>query len=170
MNPDFEGIVKNYQRMLYQYSLSLTGNHFLAEDIVQETFVTAWRKLPSESEVENMGAWLRAIARRKVWEEFRRRNRHPLYLAEDVAKHVEDIQASSGQGDGEDRVSQAFHRCFEQLAEHMRQIVTQRYGQRLSAIEIGHAVGKSQGNINMILSRIRSKLRECVAGELGTDP
>jgi len=170
MNAVFEETVKLHQRMIYQYSLSLTGNHFLAEDIVQETFVTAWQKLQTEPGVENMGAWLRAITRRKVFEEFRKLNRHPLCLAEDVALRVEKIQASSEQGGDDDRLSHVLHHCFDQLAEHMRQIVSMRYGQRLSAIEIGEAVGKSQDNVNMILSRIRGKLRECMAKGLAVEP
>ncbi|MBA4387399.1 MAG: hypothetical protein C0404_05420 [Verrucomicrobia bacterium] len=166
MDAAFEDIVKQYQRMVYQYALSLAGNHFLAEDITQDTFVIAWRRLQSEQDVENMGAWLRAIAKRKVWEEFRRLNRHPLCLAEDVAIRIEDILVAAEAGYDNDRMSHALAGCFDKLNESMRRIFSMRYEQRLSAIDIGQTVGRSQGSVNMILSRLRIRLRECMAHEL----
>ena len=54
----FEQLVRRYQRRIYQLALRMTASRADAEDITQEVFVTAWRRLPELREDAAVVGWL----------------------------------------------------------------------------------------------------------------
>lgn len=62
----FDSLVKRYRRSLTAAAYHLCGNPQAAEDIVQETFIDAYRGLEELHEPEKAGAWLYVILRRKA--------------------------------------------------------------------------------------------------------
>ncbi|OJW00795.1 MAG: hypothetical protein BGO39_20370 [Chloroflexi bacterium 54-19] len=74
----FEEIVAQYEPKLVRYIFGLTHERELAEDLVQETFVSAYRALPSAPDDLRLSAWLYKIALNKVRSE-KRRKELPVY-------------------------------------------------------------------------------------------
>jgi RNA polymerase sigma-70 factor, ECF subfamily len=70
--------VAQYEPKLVRYIYGLTRERELAEDLVQETFVSAYRALPSAPEDLRLSAWLYKIALNKVRSE-KRRKQPPVY-------------------------------------------------------------------------------------------
>jgi RNA polymerase sigma-70 factor (ECF subfamily) len=54
----FESLVRRYQRRIYQLALRMTASTADAEDITQEVFLTAWRRLPELREDAAVVGWL----------------------------------------------------------------------------------------------------------------
>lgn len=54
----FEQLVRRYQRRIYQLALRMTASSADAEDVTQEVFVTAWRRLPELREDAAVVGWL----------------------------------------------------------------------------------------------------------------
>ena len=54
----FEALVRRYQRRIYQLALRMTASTADAEDITQEVFLTAWRRLPELREDAAVVGWL----------------------------------------------------------------------------------------------------------------
>ncbi len=54
----FEQLVRRYQRGIYQLALRMTASGADAEDITQEVFLTAWRRLPELREDAAVVGWL----------------------------------------------------------------------------------------------------------------
>ncbi len=52
--------------MIYAITVGIVGDHHIAEDVAQETFIDAFLQLARLSEPSKFGAWLSGIARRKA--------------------------------------------------------------------------------------------------------
>ena len=61
----FERLVERYATDLYRYAVWLCGSQALAEDLVQEAFMRAWRSLDSLKEDSAAKSWLFTIVRRE---------------------------------------------------------------------------------------------------------
>jgi RNA polymerase sigma-70 factor, ECF subfamily len=69
----FEILAQEHEPMLLAYILSLISDPVLAEDIAQQTFLIAFRKISTLRKTESFPAWLRGIARREVFAALRHR-------------------------------------------------------------------------------------------------
>lgn len=70
----YESLVANLYQDVYRYGLWLCKNQSLAEDLVQETFLRAWRSLESLQNDKAAKAWLFTILRRenaRIYERYR---------------------------------------------------------------------------------------------------
>lgn len=78
--PAFEEIFRLYSGRVYSLCLRLTLDAALAEEITQDVFVQAWRKLASYRGESSVGAWLHRIAVNAVMDAHRARRRRELWL------------------------------------------------------------------------------------------
>ena len=60
--PAFEAIVTRYQARVFRLAFRMTGNEQDAEDVVQESFLRAFRQLAKFDERASFGTWLYRIA------------------------------------------------------------------------------------------------------------
>ena len=74
----FARIVRQYQGMVSAATLNVVGNYAQSEDLAQETFLTAWKKLPELREPEKLASWLYGIARRVALRWLEQQQRDPL--------------------------------------------------------------------------------------------
>ena len=72
MNNAFEILVREYQRMVFAYVMAVTNDKELAEDLTQEAFLVAYRRMADYDKTRDFGAWLRGIARKLVMAQRRR--------------------------------------------------------------------------------------------------
>jgi RNA polymerase sigma-70 factor, ECF subfamily len=68
----FEALVRRYQRPLYHLALRMTGCSGDAEDVVQEVFLTAWRRLPEIRDDAALPGWLYRTTTRRCLNVLRR--------------------------------------------------------------------------------------------------
>ncbi len=101
---DFEEIALPHSRDLYRTAVRLAGNSVDAEDVVQETYLQAWRSIGRFEVGTNIRAWLYRIMfhvashhRRKSWkfaqpwsEEDESRWEETLVYSEPVTQHLTD--------------------------------------------------------------------------------
>jgi len=69
----FNELAEAYSTDLYRYAMWLCGNDALAKDLVQETFLRAWRALDSLKDVGAAKSWLITILRREYARTFERK-------------------------------------------------------------------------------------------------
>src|SRR5205809_2616672 len=72
----FRELVERHSREVFRLAFRMTGNEHDAEDVVQETFLKAYRKLPSFEERSQFGSWLYRIAANSAYDLLRARVRH----------------------------------------------------------------------------------------------
>ena len=78
----FEALVRAHSGELYRYAYWLSGESALAQDLVQETFLRAWRSLDSLRETVAAKAWLTTILRREHARLYERKSMPTTDLAE----------------------------------------------------------------------------------------
>src|ERR1700683_1937704 len=78
----FGQLVARYQSSVCALAYSACGNITQSEDLAQETFIIAWRKLRDLKDPAKFKSWLYGIARNLVNNAFRQQTRNPLAGAE----------------------------------------------------------------------------------------
>jgi RNA polymerase sigma-70 factor (ECF subfamily) len=160
----FEGIVARHERRLWRHLRRLAGSNEEAEDLVQETFLKAWRGLPNfrAEKGASLSAWLYRIATNEAMSSFRKR-RPSAGLEE--AGLVPDERAPSAISVAAGReMSDKLWKAAESLPPAAAAMFSLRYKEGLSVEEVAEAVGKKPGAVRVALHRAREKLREAVFG------
>ena len=149
-----------HQQAVLAFVLSLEPGIHEAEEIVQETFVTASRKASTWTAGTNFLAWACAIARFRTLSLQRDRGRRNCRLAEDVvellAEHAEE-DFSVFQG----RVS-TLRGCMKELAPKAHELINLRYHAGLMPEQIADEIGWTANAVRVALTRARTRLRECL--------
>lgn len=124
-----------YDKLL-RYCYMKTKDKYIAEDIVQETFLR-FRQSHTYKELGKETAYLYAIARNLCMDEFRRK----VILNIDDYRDLVDTGAV-----GEDSITDriAVEQALESLPEELREIVTMRYVSEMSAADIGKVLDMSR--------------------------
>ncbi len=70
----FESMVHAYSKDLYRYGYWLSKDSAIAEDLVQETFLRAWRAIDSLNDAKAAKSWLFTILRRENARRFEKKS------------------------------------------------------------------------------------------------
>lgn len=73
----FKTLVEPQIETLHRVARRLTGNRVDAEDLVQETCLSAWQKLPTEAEAAHVDRWLLRVLYHRFVDGTRRKRRTP---------------------------------------------------------------------------------------------
>jgi len=116
---DFEHLVRENQRVVYQIAYSVLGNAADSEDVTQDAFVRAYAKLGSLREPERFRAWVCQIVRRlalnRVRAETRMRKREDL--ATRGTSETVDVEALAADREFEVRTRSEIDRLPSKLRE-----------------------------------------------------
>jgi RNA polymerase sigma-70 factor (ECF subfamily) len=154
----FEALVRAHSGELYRYAYWLSGESALAQDLVQETFLRAWRSLDALRETVAAKAWLTTILRREHARLFERK---PMPTTD-----LDDLDLSdSGPGPertGEDAVMRAAIARLE--PKYREPLVLQVLG-GFSCEEIASQLGITEAAVMTQVFRARQKLKAMLEGE-----
>jgi RNA polymerase sigma-70 factor (ECF subfamily) len=162
----FGKVVEREQAKLRAYVACRIPCADIAEDIAQESFVTAWQRRSSFDPTREIWFWLRGIARNLVLNE-RRKLSHREQLFEGVLDEVLEAVPEPEQADGP--IFSALLICLGKLPEKMREFVRLRYmgGQSLS--EIGAKLRLTAGSTRVTHVRILQGLHKCIRKTLAQE-
>jgi RNA polymerase sigma-70 factor, ECF subfamily len=149
----FERLYRRHVRDVYGFAYGVFGNRYDAEDVTQSTFLNAYRAFMRDEEIENMRAWLLAIAQNVCRQRFRTSSRRPkeVELDHDVAEtFVEDDAPTAGE----------IRAAMEELAFNQRVVLVLREIEGLSYEEIAETMGITLSAVETLLFRARRALRE----------
>jgi len=149
-------------------TVRLVGNLDIAEECVQDAFVTALRTWTERGVPDNPGAWLTTTARRRAIDVLRRdRTLHrklPLLVETGTSSAVEDDPAD-GDGEGEeagvmpdDRLRLIFTCCHPALAREAQVALTLRLVCGLTTAEIARAYLVSETTLAARITRAKRKI------------
>lgn len=141
---------------VYAYAVSRAGRQ-LADDIVSETFLVAWRRLADAPDVPL--PWLFGIARNVVRERYRAEVRQ-VSIAEEMRAWADDAEADVADAVVDRAVTLA---ALGRLSDDDRELLTLIAWHGLSAREAARVVGCSTATYFVRLHRARKRLQQAVS-------
>jgi RNA polymerase sigma-70 factor (ECF subfamily) len=150
----FGQLYERYARMVHGVLLPKVPVGDL-DDLVQDVFVRALRRLSTLRETASFGAWLAAIAR-NLAHDYHRRSVPEEPLPEDASN--QEIQCRRS-GEGQDGLSAAILEAVMGLSETYRETLILRLVEGMTGPEIAARTGMTHGSVRVNLHRGMEQLR-----------
>lgn len=158
----FGALYEETGRVVYFTCLKLLANAQLAEDITQETFLTALQKLGTLTNPENFQTWVNRIAINLCKMHFRG-NTDPEENSEDILKDIPDEDLIPEEYVSNDAKRKIIMDIIDTvLTEEQRQSVILYYFDMLTVPEIADVMDCTTGTVTSRLSAARKKIKEAV--------
>lgn len=151
--PWFEGHVRLLARSAYQFSLMLTQNPTIAEEILQDALTQLWASPTTPSEETEFRRYLyRIVASRAT--DFQRRQaiaRRLRFWQPAVPDPMVEIDRRAG--------DEEMGRMLRKLSQRERQVAYLYYFEDQSAEDVARALGIKPATVRVLLHRVIAKLR-----------
>jgi RNA polymerase sigma-70 factor (ECF subfamily) len=149
----FNALIGVYMDDLYRYARWLSGSPSVADDLVQETLVRAWKSMHKLKDDKAVKGWLLTILRRENARRFeRKRPQESGIPTEELAAERKDYDTSTEAF----VLRQALERLPEEYREPLLMQVVYGYSQK----EIAEHLGISVAGAGTRLFRAREKMRD----------
>ncbi len=156
----FETLCETLRPDLLRFAFWLGRDRQLAEDVVQEALLRAWKSFDTLAEEDKAKSWLLTIVRRELARSFERKRLEVTDLDALVTAEADVLAAEEDAGLAEMR--EALFRLSDEYREPLVLQVLMGYSTR----EIADQMGLNQGAVLTRLFRARARLRQ----ELGLAP
>ena len=164
----FEQLVRRVARLVYSRIYLDTGDPDRTEDLVQETFLSAWRSIARVSDPAGFRTWLLTVAKSVTADAYRRESRRKRQGgrtrsdADDVFPRLADPAPTPPEAaEREEERRQALD-VLRSLPEEYRLPITLRYIGGADYDTIGRQLGLSNGSLRGLLNRGMARLREAM--------
>ena len=181
-NPDKEQLfrkwVNDYSDLLYRYCVKHLPDENLGRDLVQETFLSAWRNMDTFKGEASVKNWLFVILRSKVIDHFRKSNANKdaqlIYLDHnDSVFFDEEDHWQKGFYPRQWSVdfsntaeTKEFYHVFESCGKKLKQIQNSvfimKYVDGLKSEEICKLLNITPSNYWVLIHRAKVQLRACI--------
>ncbi|WBB65205.1 RNA polymerase sigma factor [Micromonospora sp. WMMD812] len=161
----FTALYRAHHRQVYAYAVTRAGRQ-LADEVVAETFLVAWRRLPDLPRATPL-PWLLAVARNVVGERYRAEERQQAVAAE-MRAWIIDEELSVG--DVADGVAEraAVLTALARLSDDDRELLTLVAWHGLAPGQAARVLGCSTATYYVRLHRARRHLKDAMAA--ATEP
>ena len=159
-------LYRRYSKAMFNAALRITGDYAEAEDVLQESFLSAFRELPGYKGESSFGAWLKRIVVNKAINCLRQ---HRLALVPLAEQHDAQADAAPTATDPDEEAEQHYRadvlrRCIQELPDGYRVVLSLYLLEGYDHLEIAGILGISESTSKSQYSRARQRLRELAAG------
>ena len=161
----FTALVRKYQKSVHALAWRKVGDFHFAEDITQDTFLQAYKKLSTLKNPNQFAGWLHVIANR-LCKNWNTKNKAVIKSMEEVS--VLEMQTMSydryvsdkNEEAGSERRHEIVKKLLAKLPESERTVMILYYLGEMTAKEIGNFLGVSVNTITSRLQRARKRLEQ----------
>ena len=168
--------VDRYGDTMFRFVLSRVGRREAAEDLVQDTFLAAWRARESFDGRSSFSTWLGGILRRKIADYYRRQGRDRAVFDVEASdqcgplfgKNGKWLDATAHWSDSPDQLAEdvefwgVMAACMASLPSHLAEAFQLREMEMASPQDVASATGITLKNLSVRLHRARLLLRRCL--------
>jgi RNA polymerase sigma-70 factor (ECF subfamily) len=156
-------LVREHHAPIYRLLFHLCRDPHQAEDLVQETFASAWKSLETFNGTSPIGTWLHRIAYRKFLDA-RRRRPDPGSTADTAIDPIDKRATDPVAMALVDEDSKQLYEALSRLNPDEREVVVLHYLQGMSCQQIAEIIGVPAGTVRWrksnSLKNLRSLLQE----------
>ena len=163
----FHALIDRHAKSMFRVALSMSHNRADAEDLMQETFVGAYRGLKKFDGRASVKTWLMSILTRQAAKGWHRGRHHRATLSihpvAEKSEHQDSAMTTASPASAVEHrldVMQVLHT----LAAPHREVLVMRELQGLSYDEMSRALGVPRGTIESRLHRARAEFRQRLNG------
>lgn len=162
----FRVLVERHSRSVFRLAFRMTGNEQDAEDVVQETFLRAYKQLGHYESRSSFSTWLYRIASNYSLDLIRMRKRHEDKREPDSAEGRSVLETVATADPAQDRlvfsneVQQQVSDAMKELSDLERSAFVLRHFEGLSIEDIGGMLGTSLNATKHSIFRAVQKLRK----------
>jgi RNA polymerase sigma-70 factor (ECF subfamily) len=168
----FNRLVLEYQSQVFNVAFRIMGDRQAADDMAQETFVSAFKGV-KRFRGGSFRAWLLRILRNACYDEFRRRKRRPTTPLDSLAPQSDGPEPDSAsvleakdedpeQASVRSEQVRAIEECIQELPEEYRLASVLVDVQGYDYTEAAEVLDRPLGTIKSRVSRARARLRDCL--------
>jgi RNA polymerase sigma-70 factor, ECF subfamily len=160
-----EALVLRYQLKAGRVAFLVTHDEALAQDVVQETFISIYRRIGQFDETRPFEPYfMRSVVNAAL---NATRGRKSLSLESDPAGFEELLaQAASVESEVEfAQVKRDIFSALAQLSPRQRAVIVQRYYLEMSEKEMAESLQAAPGTVKWLLNAARARLRGLLGGE-----
>lgn len=155
---DIEKIYEEYFETVNKYLFCLTHNNDISEELTQETFYKAVKKIDTYKGECKMSAWLCKIAK-NLWYDQCRKNKKFVDTKEDELLNIKALNTLEEQVIAKDEKI-SLYKKMQCLDEKTREVMYLRITGELSFKEIGIILNKTENWARVTFYRGKNKLKE----------
>lgn len=170
----FRELVEIHQHRVVGTCARMLGDDTEAEDVAQQVFIRVWKSAARWEPTAKFTTWLYTITRNLVFNECRRRARHParsLEAVQEESDHPQQFEDTGVKAPNTQlldlEMQEAIARAIEELPEAQRMAVILRRYQDVSYEEIAAVLELTVPAVKSVLFRARTELREKLKKYLG---
>ncbi len=163
----FRLLVERHSRSLFRLAHRMTGNEHDAEDVVQEAFLRAYKRLDQFEDRSQVGSWLFRIAANCAYDLLRTRQRRNRHLEPEGATGGADMVTALDAGPdrlaaGSD-VRRGVEAAMAEMSDRERSAFALRHFEGWSIAEIAGALGLDESATKQSIFRAVRKARAALA-------
>lgn len=154
-----EVLIDRYQNLIFSICYKMTADYFAAEDLAQETFLSAYEKYGS-FDGRNEKAWICRIATNKCLDYRKAAGRKTIPIEDGYFSWQEDRSQSPEESCLEEEVRQELYRCCKQLKSPYDEIALDYYYYEMDVGEIAQKRERNVKTVQTQIYRARGMLRK----------
>lgn len=152
---------------VYRYCREALGDAALADDVHQQVFIEAYRDLPKFKRHSAVRTWVFAIARHRILDAAKARQRAYSHIEATDATAVADLKPSPGERIDEIRLNEALVACLAKLRDHVRTALLLRFQQGFTFEDMAGICREKPGTLQAKVTRALPVLRDCIESRTG---
>jgi len=167
----FQLLIERYQDRIFALARRYTKSAVEVEDIAQDTFLKAFRRLDSFQRQSSFSTWLYRIAVNTALDFLKRTGRSPVRAVEEPELSAEPVRGQAGSGASilapdahmqREEIARVTQEVLDELPEIFRTVLVLREFEDLSYQAMAEVLGISIGTVESRLFRARARFKEAM--------
>lgn len=154
-----EVLIDRYQNLIFSICYKITADYFAAEDLAQETFLSAYEKY-SSFDGRNEKSWICRIATNKALDYLKHSSRKQIPAEDTYFTYQEDKRGTPEEACLEEEVREELYRCCKDLKPPYDEIALDYYYYEMDVGEIAEKRNRNVKTVQTQIYRARGMLRK----------